>query len=218
MSTLVRTVWNVWGYVKEMLPLAAAALVVLALLGPRRKRRLARHGLVSPRSREVVLAVFVAFCGGLAAITLFPGGFWDLETHLRYGWPSEFYSWGTMTSALEHLEEILTPFQEIRRAFRVGRYWLWFMLLGNIVMFLPIGFFPRLLWRRWSWWKSLLTGFFASVTIELVQLFTVRSTDIDDVILNTLGALLGWALARLLECFWPKGTEKCKVREVSPWT
>lgn len=219
MELLTRTAGNVLAYVLEMLPLALLALGVLALLAPWRRGRLAKRGLVSPGSREGVLAIFVAFCGGLGAITYFPAGFWDLATHLRYGWPSEeFFSWETAMSALGHLDNLLTPFQEIRRAFRVGSYWLWFLLVGNIVMFMPLGFFPKLLFRKWSWWKSLLLGFGVSVSIELAQLFTTRSTDIDDVILNTLGALLGWLLGWIVERLWPRGVENCKVREVLKWT
>lgn len=212
---MLRTLANVWYYVKEMLPMALLALGVLFLCRGWRRRRLARRGLVSSRSREVVLGFFVAFCGGLAAITYFPAGFWDLGTHLRYGWsPDELFSWAAMRSALSRPEELLTPFQEIRRAFVVNRYWLWFMLLGNIVMFMPLGFFPKLLFRKWSWWKSLLLGFCASVSIELAQLFTPRSTDIDDVILNTTGAVLGWLLAWLFTRLWPRAAEQCQVREV----
>lgn len=212
---MLRTLANIWYYVKEMLPMALLALGTLFLCRDWRRRRLARRGLVSPRSREVVLAFFVAFCGGLAAITYFPAGFWDLSTHLRYGWsPDELFSWAAMDSALRHPEELLTPFQEIGRAFRVGSYWLWFMLLGNIVMFMPLGFFPKLLFRKWSWWKGLALGFCASVSIELAQLFTARSTDIDDVILNTTGAVLGWLLAWLFTRLWPRAAKGCQVREV----
>lgn len=217
---MLRTLANVWYYAKEMLPLALVALGVLLLCGPWRRSRLARRGLVTSRTREVVLAVFVAFCGGLAAITLFPEGFWNIWANIRYGrdpWWG-FYPWERALSSLAAWEDMLIPFQEIRRAFRVGSYWLWFLLAGNIVMFMPIGFFPRLLFRKWSWWKSLLAGFCASATIEFAQLFTVRSTDIDDVILNTLGALLGWLLAWLLERLWPRVAKTCKVREASSWT
>lgn len=219
MATLTRTLGNVWYYVREMLPLALIALAVLVLLGPWRRRRLAKRRLTSSRTREIVLALFVAFCGGLAAITLFPSGFWD-PVRLRYGWKftDGFYSWEQVLSTLDDLGDIFIPFREIRRALLGGRYWLWFLLLGNIVMFMPIGFFPKLLWRRWTWWKSLLAGLCASVTIEAAQLFTSRSTDIDDVILNTLGAVLGYALALLAQRLWPNWTENCKVREVSPWT
>lgn len=219
---MLRTLGNVWSYTKEMLPLALVALGVLFLCGGWRRRQLARRGLESPRSREAVLTLFVAFCAGLAAITYFPGGYWNLS-HLVGGGGfmdglQDFYSWDQVLSSLDDMGEVLTPFQEIRRAFRADSYWLWFLLVGNVVMFMPIGFFPKLLWRRWSWWKSLLAGFCTSVSIELAQLFTSRSTDIDDVILNTLGALLGWLLAWILERLWPRAAKACKVREGSSWT
>lgn len=130
---MLRTLANVWYYAKEMLPLALVALGVLLLCGPWRRSRLVRQGLVSSRTREVFLAVFVAFCGGLAAITLFPEGFWNIWANIRYGrdpWWG-FYPWERALSSLAAWEDMLIPFQEIRRAFRVGSYWLWFLLAGN---------------------------------------------------------------------------------------
>ena len=86
---------------------------------------------------------------------------------------------------------------------RGGSYWGIFLLAGNIIMFMPIGFFPALLWKNWRWWKSLLAGFCTSCTIEFVQLFVGRSTDIDDVILNTTGALAGFGLFWILKKLLP---------------
>ncbi len=221
-----RLLMRIWWYLTEMLPLALVALGVLFVCRPWRKRRLARLGLASSRAREVVLAFFVAFCAGLAALTLFPGGFWDFS-RLRYGgglWDG-YRSWPEIVERLEMLPEMLTPFQEIARVFRAWaverpyvRAQLWLLLLGNIVMFMPLGFFPALLWRRWRRWKSLLVGFWASFTIEFTQFFIGRFTDIDDVILNTAGALAGYGLYRLFRRLWPRAAEICKVREVSTWT
>ena len=96
-----------------------------------------------------------------------------------------------------------------------------FMLLGNIGMFVPLGFFPALLWRGWSWWKAVLLGFSCSCTIEFIQFFIGRSTDIDDVILNTTGALIGFVLYALCRVTLPRLTAKfhCTPKgEVSIWT
>lgn len=216
LELIVRFLSWVWGYGKQMLPPALLALGMLWLCRPWRQKRLAAKGLRAPKAHETVLAVFVAFCAGLAALTLFPAGFWAWDVHLRYGGNpfDRYYTWEQVTARTAWLDEMLTPFQEIRRAFRVDHSWLWFMLAGNIAMFMPIGAFPGLLWRKWSWWKSLLTGLFASTTIEFVQFFIGRSTDIDDVILNTAGAVLGymvyWGSARL----WPAVGTKCKCQEV----
>ena len=88
------------------------------------------------------------------------------------------------------------------------------ILLGNIVMFVPFGLFPALLWRGWRWWKSLLVGFCTSVSIEFIQFFIGRSTDIDDVILNTAGAAVGFWLFCLLRAIFPSFTKKfqCQPR------
>ena len=62
--------------------------------------------------------------------------------------------------------------------------------IGNITIFMPIGFFIPLLWDI-SNKKVILTGFLSSLFIELSQLFLIRGTDVDDLILNILGTILG---------------------------
>lgn len=211
----MRFVEWVWGFGQEMLLPALVALGILWLCRGWRKQRLSANGLETTKAHETALAVFVAFCAGLAALTLFPRGFWDILTQLRYGGNpfSRYISWERIVERLGWLDEMLTPFQEIRRTFRVGG-WFWFMLVGNIMMFIPIGFCPGLLWRKWTWWKALLVGFCTSSAIEFVQFFIGRSTDIDDVILNTTGAVLGYALYGMLTKLWPAVGAACKCKEV----
>lgn len=206
--------WALW-YVYEMRFPALIALAAFFALRPWRKRRLAERGLVSGLGREVTLGCFTVFCAGLAALTLFPSGFWDLDVHWRYGgqWAG-FRSWPEIVERLEGLPEMLTPFQEIARTFKTGLGIQWLLLLGNVAMFMPLGFFPALLWRRWRWWKSLAVGFGASFAIEFTQFFIGRYTDIDDVLLNTAGALAGYGLYRLARRLWPGLEERCHVREV----
>lgn len=67
------------------------------------------------------------------------------------------------------------------------------ILLGNIIMFIPLGFFIPIIWKRKrSLIKVVFLGFFLSLCIELSQfLFTHRVANIDDVILNTFGTWIG---------------------------
>ena len=139
--------------------------------------------------REAAMAFFVAYCAGLAALTLFPANFWTFSGQSKF---FLFLPWNVVMSNLAYLPPMLEPFHEIRRVLQGGSYWGIFLLAGNIIMFMPIGFFPALLWKNWRWWKSLLAGFCTSCTIEFVQLFVGRSTDIDDVILNTTGGDASW--------------------------
>lgn len=70
----------------------------------------------------------------------------------------------------------------------------------NIVLFTPLGFFCPLISKRYRRVKNtVFTGFGLSLTIELAQLFTMyRATDIDDLITNTAGTLLGYVCFRLI--------------------
>lgn len=64
-------------------------------------------------------------------------------------------------------------------------------------MFLPFGFCLPLLWNI-SGKKAVLAGFGVSLFIEFSQLFLARGTDIDDLILNTLGAGAGLAIYKAI--------------------
>lgn len=211
---MLEVVSDVFRYVVQMVPMCLLALVVFLLVRPARLRRLKAHGLVSGTLREITLCLFLLFCAGLAALTLFPANIWSYVLTFGRGWydGASFFSfyptWEQTMAGFDYLTRMLTPFEEIRRALSQMSYWGLFMLLGNIIMFMPIGFFPALLWRKWRWWRSLLTGFCTSTAIEFIQFFIGRSTDIDDVILNTAGALAGFWIFCLLRAIAPNFTEK----------
>lgn len=70
--------------------------------------------------------------------------------------------------------------------------------LLNILLFVPLGFFLPLLWKEFQTLRyTVICGFCLSLGIEILQIFTFRLTDIDDLITNTLGALPGFFIARL---------------------
>ena len=69
----------------------------------------------------------------------------------------------------------------------------------NVVLFVPLGFFLPLLWKKWEHIGSVaLTGFLFSLSIEIVQMFGRGATDINDLITNTVGACLGYWIYKLL--------------------
>lgn len=73
-------------------------------------------------------------------------------------------------------------------------------LVGNVIMFVPLGFFPALLWRRFRpLWRCLLQGGAIIVCVELIQLFAlVGNCDFDDLLLNVIGIGLGYGLYHLV--------------------
>lgn len=72
----------------------------------------------------------------------------------------------------------------------------------NIIMFAPLGFLLPLIWKQCRKWTStVLLGFEFSLMIELLQLFNRRATDIDDLLMNTLGALVGFLIWQFSQKF-----------------
>ena len=196
---------NILEYFFQMLPCMGIALMIFLLLRPWRRGRLARLGLSSGPAREGALLLFVMFAAGLAALTLFPAYFWTAG-HWRgvLDGTQPLFQPVDLQVQLQTIQ--LEPFREIFRAVRGP--WVMFLVVANVGIFSPVGFFTALLWRRPRWWRSLLAGFCASFTIELIQFFIGRSTDIDDLILNTAGALAGFWVFCLLRAVFPKFTEK----------
>ncbi|HLY14327.1 MAG TPA: VanZ family protein [Candidatus Limnocylindrales bacterium] len=96
----------------------------------------------------------------------------------------------------------LTPWATIGVALRLGPDWPEFwILLGNVAAFVPLGVFIGLVRPAGrSWRRAFLICLVATVAIELVQLgvslklgYPYRVADIDDVIVNVFGGLLGFA-------------------------
>lgn len=72
----------------------------------------------------------------------------------------------------------------------------------NIVMFIPIGLLLSSGIRKMKWWYITIVGCCLSIIIEGLQLITSRGLcETDDVIHNTLGAMIGYALFVLLRKF-----------------
>lgn len=72
-------------------------------------------------------------------------------------------------------------------------------LLGNVAMFVPLGFCVPWIWQRWrKFWRHLclMTGII--LLVELSQFVLCLGTcDVDDLLLNVLGTSLGFVLWKL---------------------
>lgn len=79
-------------------------------------------------------------------------------------------------------------------------------VIGNSTMFIPTGIMTPLIYKNlYSFKKTVLTGFLISLTIEIIQLpFAVRCSDVDDLILNTLGCIAGYGIYAIVKCIRKK--------------
>lgn len=67
----------------------------------------------------------------------------------------------------------------------------------NVLLFVPFGIFLPIFWQECRDVKRIaVVGLLATVFIEAAQIFAGRATDIDDIITNSLGTLLGYFIAR----------------------
>ncbi|MBQ7840540.1 MAG: VanZ family protein [Lachnospiraceae bacterium] len=74
----------------------------------------------------------------------------------------------------------------------------------NMLLFLPIGFLlPALYPRCQSLKNCILPGFCFSLSIELLQIFSFRATDVDDLIMNTAGCAAGYGIFWLIHKLYP---------------
>jgi glycopeptide antibiotics resistance protein len=107
--------------------------------------------------------------------------------------------------AQEHLTWNLIPFSTLINYIRYIEHYgftVWFVnLFGNIAAFIPFGFFAALLIRkcREKGRITLTISMLFSLLAEGLQAtFKVGSFDVDDILLNSIGGLIGWSIATVL--------------------
>lgn len=199
-----RQMGAITSYLIQMAFPALAGALLWAVSRPRRKRRLALRGQRAGSARESALLLCFMFTAGLLALTLTPAGFWTSVLQGQRPELPQAFQGGINLIPFRRSWELL--------CFYV-RHDLWEAVLinfpGNILMFAPIGLFAALLSDKPRWWKGTLWAFALSLFIETFQLFVSRGTDVDDLILNALGGLLGHGLFLLLRWADPGLVRRC---------
>lgn len=134
--------------------------------------------------REWSLAIFALYIGVLCYFLFFSEMFGRTEMQREY-----------------HYNLVL--FREIKR-FWIYRRQLGIMacvinIIGNVAAFLPYGFFLPILSEKFRHtFKVFLLSFSLSLTVELMQLiFKVGCFDVDDLLLNTIGGVIGYGIYKL---------------------
>ena len=149
-----------------------------------------------PKKRHRVLA-FIAFL--LYFVVLFYFLFFSEELGRTYSERTYHYN--------------LIPFHEIMRFVKYRHVLGWQAVVlniwGNIIAFMPFGsFLPIYSNRCRNVWMTVLYSFELSLLVELLQLvFKVGSFDVDDLLLNTIGGLLGYLVYKGLLYLWKKHEE-----------
>ena len=112
-------------------------------------------------------------------------------------------NYGRVTG-LERYRYNLVPFREIERFWKYRRelgMHSFHNLAGNILGFMPAGFFIPIMWKdKRGFFFTVCMTFQMSLHAEILQLiFRIGSFDVDDLLLNTFGGMLGYLLLILLK-------------------
>lgn len=102
----------------------------------------------------------------------------------------------------------LTLFKEIRRFIMyrdiLGSKAVFLNIIGNILAFMPFGFILPEVWAKLNNWRVVtFMGFLFSLGVEFLQLITkVGSFDVDDLMLNTIGTMMGYLIFKVAKGVW----------------
>lgn len=190
MSKIINYIFNMMPYMAISIPIV---LLFIVFKYKKNKKTNLYH--------EITLFIFIVFLTGLASQTVLPK--FEIELNRELVIQNRWYS----KINLIPFKVIFDTYFEVFKNENINYFIINF--LGNIIMFMPIGFFTSLLWRV-SDKKAVLIGFSCSLCIEVCQLFISRGTDIDDLILNTFGAFLGLLVYKLLYKKWSLQIERFK--------
>ena len=107
--------------------------------------------------------------------------------------------WYGRTGEMQDYHYNLVLFREIRRFWdyreQLGMFVAMANLAGNILIFIPFGFFMPMASKRRSFFVTTVDSLALSLLIEVIQLLTkVGCFDVDDLLLNTIGGMLGYII------------------------
>ncbi len=177
------------GYFLQAVPVALAAGIgyaVFRFLYIKRRRRPIQW------PSEVMGLLFVCYLTGLCSLVILPANFW---LHVYDG---IFLGWWEELGTVFRLGEVnLVPVlvRCLKGEVTLGS-WVKEMLVGNLAMFVPFGFFLPFLTERLKKRQALLIAAAVPLLAESLQLFFGRSFDIDDLICNFLGIAVGLLIAQ----------------------
>lgn len=145
--------------------------------------------------REIILNAFFIYLLCLIGITLFP---------LRIDFGRD-YNWNSVNliPAIGTVREVINITNNPNMHSYMVRFWIK-NIGGNLLLLFPIGVMMPILWSEFnSLFKTTFFAFFLSLSIEILQLLsgyignTGRAFDIDDILLNTIGATIGFIIYKI---------------------
>ncbi len=185
MGQILRFISNMLPYMLLSLPILLIVRVVLYSLKK-------REGVNTNWIHEIGVLFFCLYLVGLASQAVIP----------------------TRQFRIFPISINLIPFNKIGETWQIAFIdghinYLYIEVFGNIGLFILIGFMLPSLWKRYQNLKNtVLFCFLFSLFFEVSQLFLPRVTDVDDLIMNTFGGVVGYYLYLRLSVVLKKSKHK----------
>ena len=196
-----------FGYFLQVLPVTLFAGAVYAIVRIVYLKR--KQGPVRLR-REIAYLLFVCYLTGLFNLIVLPANFW-----LRFFDGVRFGSWRRLLPVFRFGSFNFVPslWKTAKGELTLGK-WAVQMLLGNILMFVPLGAFLPFLMNRITHKSVFVFAAAMPLSVELLQLMFGRSFDVDDLICNFSGIVIGYFAAVFVKDAYERKREKKKKREI----
>ena len=188
MLNWLRSIMNsgsVLGYFFQAVPITCVVGIIYVII---RVVIIKRNNLTIEWLKEIMRLLFSCYLTGLISLVVLPANFWlSFFDGILLGWWDEmlpifsFGGFNLVPSLIKALSGELT----------IGS-WVKTMLIGNIAMFLPLGFFLPFVTERVNRKNIFVVAIAVPFIVELLQMVFGRSFDIDDLICNFIGIVAGF--------------------------
>lgn len=145
--------------------------------------------------KEILYLIFVCYIAGLFNLVLVPRNFWNTI------WYNIFYNLNE--NPFEGIFDFSYNFIPTIYKIIIGEYtlgsWVKTMIVGNLLMFIPMGILLSLCFKNINKKNMFKYAILIPLTIEVLQLVVGRSFDIDDLVMNFLGIVIGYYIVELVK-------------------
>lgn len=144
---------------------------------------------------EIVKLIFVCYLTGLINLVLVPSNLWsNFWFYIKNG-----YSAGNSLELFSGSFNFVPSLYKylIKSELSIGT-WVRDMLVGNMLMFIPMGILLPLVFKKINKKNIVIISIIITSSIEILQPIVSRSFDIDDIIMNFIGIIIGYLIVAII--------------------
>ena len=183
---------SILGYFLQAVPITIVVGIVYLILRlvflKRKNRRIVWFS-------EIMRLLFVCYLTGLCSLVILPANFWlSFFDAIFFGWWEDiavFFDFGEI-NLIPTIVKCLSGDYSLGSCVKE-------MIVGNLIMFMPFGFFLPFVVEKLNRRNAFMISIVVPLVVESLQLFVGRSFDIDDLICNFLGIIIGFIIAGIIK-------------------